>query len=54
MTLKRMDNVLIVVRHQADYHPAAQLSSEGAARVFQDFSESALFLESLYELTQAV
>ncbi len=33
---------------------AARLASEGAVRVFQDFSEEGLFLESLDELSQAV
>src|SRR6267143_3080930 len=33
---------------------AARLASEGAVRVFQDFSEDVLFLESLDELAQAV
>jgi phosphoglycolate phosphatase-like HAD superfamily hydrolase len=33
---------------------AARLASEGAVRVFQDFSESDLFLESLYDLAPAV
>src|SRR5712692_3463668 len=33
---------------------AARLASEGAVRVFQDFSEDVLFLESLDELLQAV
>jgi phosphoglycolate phosphatase-like HAD superfamily hydrolase len=33
---------------------AARLTSEGAVRVFQDFSESDLFLENLYDLAPAV
>jgi phosphoglycolate phosphatase-like HAD superfamily hydrolase len=33
---------------------AARLASEGAVRVFQDLSESDLFLESLHDLAQAV
>jgi phosphoglycolate phosphatase-like HAD superfamily hydrolase len=33
---------------------AARLASEGAVRVFQDFSEDLLFLESLDKLSQAV
>jgi phosphoglycolate phosphatase-like HAD superfamily hydrolase len=33
---------------------ATRLASEGAVRVFQDLSESDLFLESLYELARAV
>jgi phosphoglycolate phosphatase-like HAD superfamily hydrolase len=32
---------------------ATQLASEGAVRVFQDFSKSDLFLESLYCVAQA-
>src|SRR6266576_4391382 len=33
---------------------AARLASEGALRVFQDYSDADLFLESLDEITQAV
>ncbi len=33
---------------------AARLSSEGAVRVFQDYSDADLFGESLDEITQAV
>jgi phosphoglycolate phosphatase-like HAD superfamily hydrolase len=33
---------------------AARLASEGAIRVFQDLSDSDLFLESLYDLAPAV
>jgi phosphoglycolate phosphatase-like HAD superfamily hydrolase len=33
---------------------AARLTSEGAVRVFQDFSDDDLFLESLLEITEAV
>jgi hypothetical protein len=33
---------------------AARLASEGAVRVFQDYSDADLFLESLDEITQAV
>jgi hypothetical protein len=33
---------------------AARLASEGAVRVFQDFSDADLFLESLDEITHAV
>jgi len=31
---------------------AARLASEGAVRVFRDFSEDELFLESLHELSR--
>ncbi len=33
---------------------ATRLASEGAVRVFQDFSDADLFLESLDEITHAV